>query len=292
MKVFFTVFLALLVAIGVYTLCSYTQTFQVQIVTHIAFALCYFILGILIRKYYDIKIVKISFVLTTVLLVASVIWRTILGGGLLNAAANSMLLFGSLSFGYYFKLLSIKMSSIVAISIVGLIIGWSILFPIIRFNQMLAYQPYMPDKIISDIIQTSVTDENRNEIKLPVQKGKVYLLEFYKRYCVPCIEKQHVLNQLNEKIDNPNFVIIYMQAGNLDSFETFLEVCKKEGGLNRYYDVNGDIGKLFKIAGHPTEYLIDKNGKVRYSFVGYGKSIEDNYFKTTLSRVNELLYEQ
>ena len=291
MKKFLTVFVSILISIGVYTFCSYTHTFQVHLVTHISFIGSYLLMGFLIRRFYNNKLVIIPFIFVTSVLILSVLWSTFFGGGFLNAIANSVFLLFALSFGYYYSIITFKKSVILSILFAAGVISWTFLFPNIIFSQMVEYTPYMPKKIDSELSRRIITDQNKNEKELLFVKGKVYLLEFYKRYCIPCIQKQETLNELVKKVNYDDFEVIYLQTGMLDSFESYLEVSNEVGRVNRYYDNDGEIGKLFKIEGYPTEYLIDKKGEIRFSFVGFGTSIEDEYLKNNFQRINLLLSE-
>lgn len=125
-------------------------------------------------------------------------------------------------------------------------------------------------------------------------KNKVVLVEYWFVGCSPCYLKMRELRKLAEHYkNNKNFMIVTVDAGDIDSFEKF----KKEADLLpptmiNTYDSASLTANFLKIQGYPTEFLIDRNGIIRDQFVGYGNDLRLVYLNKTIKKIDALLNEK
>jgi thiol-disulfide isomerase/thioredoxin len=111
------------------------------------------------------------------------------------------------------------------------------------------------------------------EISLTDFKGRVVLIDFFYRSCYPCMQALPALQALHDKYHDKGLTVI-----GIDPYD------KKDDNLSSFLAKRGvtytvllggkDVAKDYRVSGYPTMYLIDKNGKVIFNQVGYGKGIE------------------
>ncbi len=106
------------------------------------------------------------------------------------------------------------------------------------------------------------------KVSLSMYKGKVVLLNFWATWCPPCREEIPSLNALYQMLHPEGLEILGVSEDNsgLDAVKPF---------VNRFgivftvlLDPSRKVGALYSIGGVPETFLIDKNGIVRYKFVG------------------------
>lgn len=109
--------------------------------------------------------------------------------------------------------------------------------------------------------------------KLSQLRGKVVLVDFWASYCGPCLESMPELN----KMRNDLFRAGYAQDFEILSVATDNEVAKSRRFLERvkvdFPVVADQIGiaiQTYKLWRLPSAYLVDRSGRVRMIYAGYG----------------------
>lgn len=128
-------------------------------------------------------------------------------------------------------------------------------------------------------------DISGKAVSLSSLKGKVVVLDFWATWCVPCHENFPATKQLVDHYKNdPNVVFLfidtrekspdYVKLAKADmekhhyDFHVLFDEDSGDGKQNKYYSLLG-------MAGIPTQFMIDKNGVIRYKFVGYDNRLSD-----------------
>lgn len=110
-------------------------------------------------------------------------------------------------------------------------------------------------------------DRNGKSHDLAGYKGKVVLVNFWTTWCPPCREEMPSMQRLKEKMAGRPFVMLGVNSGEssdeLDVFLTFVKV-----DFTLLLDPDSAVTKRWKVFGLPTSFLVDRQGKVRYSLTG------------------------
>ncbi|SMN10629.1 Cytochrome c-type biogenesis protein CcmG/DsbE, thiol:disulfide oxidoreductase [uncultured Candidatus Thioglobus sp.] len=108
---------------------------------------------------------------------------------------------------------------------------------------------------------------NGKTINLQDYKGKVVLLNFWASWCNPCVKEIPSLMRLQQKLSNKNFQILTINVGESKSkIDKFI----KKVGLNLpiMLDTKGVAVKDWGVYAYPSNFLLDRNGVIRYGFRG------------------------
>jgi thiol-disulfide isomerase/thioredoxin len=105
-------------------------------------------------------------------------------------------------------------------------------------------------------------------LSLADMKGKVVLVDFWASWCGPCRQSLPLYNKLRAEFPRQDFDIV---AINLDEdvadAKTFLTQHPVE--YTALQNPQGDIAKAFDLKGMPSSYLVDRDGVVRATHVGF-----------------------
>ncbi|MDH4234555.1 MAG: TlpA family protein disulfide reductase [Gallionella sp.] len=106
------------------------------------------------------------------------------------------------------------------------------------------------------------------QISLSEHKGKVVYLDFWASWCSPCRASFKWLNEAQERYGSQGLVII---AVNVDQDKEAARQFLKENPANFKigFDPEGGVAKSYQVRGMPSSYLIDRDGRLQSSHIGY-----------------------
>lgn len=121
-------------------------------------------------------------------------------------------------------------------------------------------------------------DLNGNKIKLSDYKGKIVLLNFWGTWCPPCREEMPYFQEIYEEYKDDDVVVLTVNStsvelrGGTDS-EQAEKNARKFMEDNGYtfpvlLDKDDEVWAIYQQRGIPANYVIDKEGIVRYAFAG------------------------
>ncbi len=106
-------------------------------------------------------------------------------------------------------------------------------------------------------------DSNGRRISLEKFKGKFIFLDFWATWCGPCRIELPNLLKLNNNITKKDLVIISIS---LDKDESNVRKFIKDMDMNWIhivdYSTASEIANLYSISAIPTNYLIDREGRI------------------------------
>ena len=122
------------------------------------------------------------------------------------------------------------------------------------------------------------------QVKLAEQKGKVVYLDFWASWCVPCRKSFPWMNQLKEHYGPQGLEII---AINLDKEreQTDAFLAATTPTFTIAFDPQGQSAEDYRVMGMPSSYLIDRNGMLHHSHIGF----RDKDKAALESQIEELL---
>ena len=116
---------------------------------------------------------------------------------------------------------------------------------------------------------------NSEPLTLKGLKGRVVLIEFWTFGCYNCRNTLPFVKAWHEKYANQGLTIVGVHSPELDDEEKIDNVRRQVASLGIHYPVVTDNNyatwNAYKVQAWPTIFLIDKNGKIRWSHVGEGK---------------------
>ena len=98
--------------------------------------------------------------------------------------------------------------------------------------------------------------------------GKVVYLDFWASWCAPCRQSFPWMNELQKRYADRGLTIV---AVNVDhqraDAEKFLR--KLAPAFQIRFDPDGDWARRFEVHGMPTSVVLDRNGKARFTHIGF-----------------------
>lgn len=105
-------------------------------------------------------------------------------------------------------------------------------------------------------------------VELGKLKGKVVYVDFWASWCVPCRKSFPWMNELHKKYKDQGLEVV---AVNLDKSREPIDefLTKTPADFTIAYDPNGTMATTYKVSGMPSSYLIDRNGQLQVSHIGF-----------------------
>lgn len=132
------------------------------------------------------------------------------------------------------------------------------------------------------------------QIQLSDYRGKVVVLKFWATWCGPCIASMPHYEELYEKTKGKDVALLAVCVSDEKAaFSKWVEANKAKYTFPFYFDPAGRTpgqsisSRLYNVTGIPTVYIIDKEGKVAESVVGYTQG--DDRVNKALERLGVVL---
>lgn len=123
-----------------------------------------------------------------------------------------------------------------------------------------------------------------SQVHLSDYKGKVVVLDFWSTWCGPCQSSMPHLEKVYQEVKDKNVAVLGVCVWDKKpEYDKWVAAKKDLYHFPTAFDPaptqDGSIAtKLYKVSGIPTQYVIDKDGKIAASTVGYdegGTALED-----------------
>lgn len=124
----------------------------------------------------------------------------------------------------------------------------------------------------------NVTDAKGETVSISkiVPQGKPVVLTFWDTSCKPCLQELGALSDVyDDWMDEFDFEVVAVSTDDSRSSSKALPLAKGRGWpFVIALDKNGDLKRAMNVLSNPTLFVLDKNGKVVYSHVGYNPGSE------------------
>jgi len=119
----------------------------------------------------------------------------------------------------------------------------------------------------------SLEDLDGNQVSLASLKGKTFVLDFWAVWCGPCVSSFPGMKRVVEKYqDDPSveFLFVNTWENEEDKRKNALDYITEKGyPFHVLLDTEDKVVEAFKVRGIPTKFIVDKNGNIRFTKIGY-----------------------
>jgi thiol-disulfide isomerase/thioredoxin len=164
-----------------------------------------------------------------------------------------------------------KLLSFISVTVLGAAIAvWFVISPSANTPPL---EGWMAQFTLNDPLQPAPETELRTLAGEPVTlsafKDKIVLVNFWATWCVPCVREMPSLDRLQAAFDKEKFLILAVSVdrGGAVKVTPFL---KKLGvkNLTPLLDQGMRLASKLSVAGMPTSFLLDREGRVLGSLPG------------------------
>ena len=104
---------------------------------------------------------------------------------------------------------------------------------------------------------------------LAALRGKVVLINFWATWCPPCRREMPSMERLQQALPGEPFVVLAVDVGeDGDTIEAFTSQLDTVPAFPILLDTRSRTMQAWKVAGLPTTYLVDKQGRIVASAIG------------------------
>lgn len=113
-----------------------------------------------------------------------------------------------------------------------------------------------------------LTFPDDSSISLKDLKGRVVYLDFWATWCPPCRKSFPWMDEMHERYSDEGLTII---AVSIDKKRELIErfVGKMDPAFIVAHDPRGKVAKTYKLRAMPTSYLIDRDGQLTKTHMGF-----------------------
>lgn len=113
----------------------------------------------------------------------------------------------------------------------------------------------------------SLPEIDAGQVDLAAYSGRPVLLIFWTTSCPICQHELPLLNRMDPEFRSRGISVVTICLGGADETRDYLSA--KRIALKTLYDVDGKVGRAYRVGGMPKLVLIDKDGRVKDSSSGW-----------------------
>jgi thiol-disulfide isomerase/thioredoxin len=125
-------------------------------------------------------------------------------------------------------------------------------------------------------------------VKLSDFKGRVVYLDFWATWCPPCLKSFPWMNTLQDRYKEQGLSVVAVGVDRKrELIEEFLK--QTQPTFTVVQDDKGEVAKAYKLRGMPTSYLIDREGNIVLTHMGFRTKDEEKLEAEIKSLLEKLL---
>ncbi|MBR2948131.1 MAG: TlpA family protein disulfide reductase [Bacteroidales bacterium] len=155
-----------------------------------------------------------------------------------------------------------------------LILTLTLIFPILA-----SAQKGLPNVEVTDL------EGNVVNIQSVLDEGVPVVISFWYTTCKPCLQELGAINDVySDWQDEAEFKFIAVSTDDSRSSSKVAPMVRGRGwsDFTFYLDVNGDLKRAMNVQTQPTVILLDRNGEIVYTHIGYTPGNEEELFEEIL----------
>lgn len=124
--------------------------------------------------------------------------------------------------------------------------------------------------------------EQELQALLNQHQGKVIYVDFWASWCVPCRKSFPWMNDIQQKYQEKGLAVISINVDNDKTYALkFLE--EVPANFSIIYDPKGIVARSYKLKGMPSSFIINRQGQLVSSHVGFNQKKKVQYERELLS---------
>ena len=116
----------------------------------------------------------------------------------------------------------------------------------------------------------SLPEIDAGQVDLASYSGQPVLLVFWTTSCPICQHELPLLNRMDAEFRSKGISVVTICLGGPDETRDYVNT--KRIALKTLYDVNGKVGRAYRVGGVPKLVLIDKEGRIKRSTSGWASA--------------------
>ncbi|MCW3061613.1 MAG: hypothetical protein JWQ02_3434 [Capsulimonas sp.] len=119
----------------------------------------------------------------------------------------------------------------------------------------------------------TATKPDGSNVKLSEFKGQVIVIDFWATWCGPCQAEMPHLQRVYDQVKDKDVVVLAVCVS--DTKEAYAKWVSAKSGVYTFptafdqgWGTKQSIGALYKVKNIPTQFVIDKDGKIAAGFIG------------------------
>lgn len=132
----------------------------------------------------------------------------------------------------------------------------------------------------------TLVDDAGRPVRLADLKGHVVLVDFWASWCIPCRTSFPAIDAMQHELGGRGLVVL---AVNVDeqrrNAEAFLAA--RSHTMRIAFDPRGQAAEAFALQAMPSTVVLDKNGRIRFSHMGYTEKTIEQYRAEVLQLLGE-----
>jgi thiol-disulfide isomerase/thioredoxin len=130
--------------------------------------------------------------------------------------------------------------------------------------------------VLAGAVMQAAPAHAQDALDLQAYRGKIVWVDFWASWCTPCRRSFPWLNEIMSRYSDQGFVIVGV---NVDKERALADEFLREtpARFPIAYDPEGSMAEKYEVLGMPSSFLIDREGNVISSHIGFRRDEQEDY---------------